>query len=54
MGEATLKEGNSETITRKHYLDLKRPADAEEFFGILPNKKSADNPRTSRGIERQL
>lgn len=25
-------------IIRKHYLDLKRAAEAEQFFGILPKK----------------
>jgi hypothetical protein len=36
MGEAALQAGNSATIIRKHYLDLKTPAEAEEFFGIMP------------------
>ena len=36
MGEAALQAGNSESIIRKHYLDLKTPAEAEQFFGILP------------------
>jgi integrase len=36
MGEAALQAGNSESIIRKHYLDLKSPAEADEFFGILP------------------
>jgi hypothetical protein len=36
MGEAALQAGNSEAIIRKHYLDLKTPAEAEEFFGIMP------------------
>jgi integrase len=39
MGEAALQAGNSETIIRKHYLDLKSPAEAEPFFGILPTKR---------------
>jgi hypothetical protein len=39
MGEAALQAGNSETIIRKHYLDLKSPAEAELFFGILPVKR---------------
>ena len=54
MGEAALQAGNSEATTRRHYLDLKTPAEAEEFFGILPMKKPADSPRTSHGLERQL
>jgi integrase len=36
MGEAALQAGNSESIIRKHYLDLRSPAEAEQFFGILP------------------
>jgi integrase len=36
MGEAALQAGNSESIIRKHYLDLKTPAEAERFFGIFP------------------
>ncbi len=36
MGEAALQAGNSESIIRKHYLDLKSQAEAEEFFSILP------------------
>jgi len=36
MGEAALQAGNSESIIRKHYLDLKSPAEAEQFFSILP------------------
>jgi len=36
MGEAALQAGNSESIIRKHYLDLKTPAEAEQFFAILP------------------
>ena len=41
MGEAALQAGNSESIIRKHYLDLKSAAEADEFFGILP--KQVDN-----------
>lgn len=40
MGEAALQAGNSETIIRKHYLDLKSPAEAEAFFSILPQRKT--------------
>ena len=36
MGEAALQAGNSETIIRKHYLDLKSTEEAEQFFGVLP------------------
>ena len=36
MGEAALQAGNSESIIRKHYLDLKTLAEAEQFFNIRP------------------
>jgi len=44
MGEAALQAGNSESIIRKHYLDLKTAAEAEQFFGILPAKCAAPLP----------
>ena len=36
LGEAALQAGNSESIIRKHYLDLKTTEEAEQFFGIVP------------------
>ncbi|MEX2043862.1 MAG: site-specific integrase, partial [Opitutus sp.] len=36
IGEAALQAGNSESIIRKHYLDLKDAKEAEVFFSILP------------------
>jgi len=44
IGEAAIQAGNSESIIRKHYLDLKTAAEAEAFFGILP-KHVSDLPR---------
>jgi integrase len=38
MGEAALQAGNSESIIRKHYLNLKSPAEAQAFFSILPQR----------------
>lgn len=38
MGEAALQAGNSESIIRKHYLNLKIQAEADEFFSILPKR----------------
>ena len=35
VGEAALQAGNSESVIRKHYLDLKTAAEAAEFFNIL-------------------
>ena len=36
IGEAAIQAGNSEGIIRRHYLDLKSPEEAEQFFSILP------------------
>ncbi|MFA6286995.1 MAG: site-specific integrase [Opitutaceae bacterium] len=44
MGEAALQAGNSETIIRKHYLDLKTTDEAEKFFGILPTPVPVTSP----------
>ena len=41
LGEAALQAGNSEAIIRKHYLDLKSAAEADQFFGILPQRQGA-------------
>ena len=38
LGEAALQAGNSESIIRKHYLDLKSKAEADLFFGIRPKR----------------
>jgi integrase len=38
MGEAALQAGNSESIIRKHYLDLKGKEEAELFWSILPQR----------------
>ena len=44
LGEAALQAGNSESIIRKHYLDLKSTAEAEQFFGIMPKRRVALEP----------
>jgi hypothetical protein len=44
VGEAALQAGNSESIIRKHYLDLKSTAEAEQFFSILPKRRAAREP----------
>jgi integrase len=36
IGEAAIQAGNSEAIVRKHYLDMKTSAEAEQFFSIVP------------------
>lgn len=38
IGEAAIQAGNSEAIIRKHYLDLKTPKEADEFFNIMPKR----------------
>lgn len=42
IGEAAIQAGNSESIIRKHYLDLKSPTEAEEFFGIMPKHAAGE------------
>ena len=44
IGEAALQAGNSESIIRKHYLDLKSKEEAEQFFGILPRYAATTAP----------
>jgi site-specific recombinase XerD len=45
IGEAAIQAGNSESIIRRHYLDLKTTAEAEEFWSILPKSRTvAANP----------
>ena len=46
MGEAALQAGNSETIIRRHYLDLKTPAEAEDFFGNVPQLRQVPAPES--------
>jgi hypothetical protein len=41
MGEAALQSGNSESIIRRHYLDLKSAAEAEDYFTILPQRNAS-------------
>jgi integrase len=41
IGEAAIQAGNSESIIRRHYLDLKSAAEAEEFFAIRPKRQAA-------------
>ncbi len=36
IGEAAIQAGNSESIIRRHYLDLKNKEEGEQFFGIMP------------------
>lgn len=36
MGDAALQAGNSESIIKKHYLNLVSEADAEKFWSIVP------------------
>lgn len=47
MGEAALQAGNSETIIRKHYLDLRSKTEAEAFWMIMPKFAVPASPKTS-------
>jgi integrase len=40
VGDAALQAGNSESIIRKHYLDLKTEAEADDFWRITPEGTS--------------
>jgi integrase len=40
IGEAALQAGNSESIIRRHYLDLKSKEEAEQFFSITPQHQT--------------
>jgi hypothetical protein len=40
MGDAALQAGNSESIIRRHYLNVTTPQEAESFFKIMPGKKT--------------
>ncbi|AWI10303.1 hypothetical protein [Ereboglobus luteus] len=44
MGDTALQAGNSEAIIRRHYLDVKSPAETEAFFNILPRKVPVESP----------
>lgn len=46
IGEAALQAGNSESIIRKHYLDLKSKEEAEEFFSIFPTHARIQRRKT--------
>lgn len=41
MGDAALQAGNSESIIRRHYLNLHPREDGEEFFRIVPGHRRA-------------
>jgi integrase len=43
IGEAAIQAGNSESIIRRHYLDLKNKEEGEQFFGILPRRTAAES-----------
>jgi hypothetical protein len=38
VGDAALQAGNSESIVKKHYLNLRPEEEGAEFFSIVPNK----------------
>ncbi|MEO6994250.1 MAG: site-specific integrase [Lacunisphaera sp.] len=56
IGEAAIQAGNSESIIRKHYLDMKSTVEAEKFYAILPQHvtvvvpKKKNDPRSPEFI----
>lgn len=36
IGEAAIRAGNSESIIRRHYLDVKTQNEGEAFFKLMP------------------
>jgi hypothetical protein len=46
LGEAALQAGNSESIIKKHYLDLKSADEAKQFFSIRPKRADKAAPAT--------
>lgn len=36
IGEAAIQAGNSESIIRRHYLDVKAQSEGEAFFNVMP------------------
>jgi len=38
ISEAAIQASNSESIIRRHYLDLKTTEEADQFFGIMPKR----------------
>ena len=41
IGEASIQAGNSESIIRRHYLDLKSTEEGAAFFAITPKHAQA-------------
>jgi hypothetical protein len=50
IGEAALQAGNSESIIRQHYLDLKTSSEAEAFFSILPKRKAEESAASANSM----
>jgi len=46
IGEAAIQAGNSESIIRKHYLDMKTTEEADAFFGIMPKRSASPSAKT--------
>ncbi len=44
IGEASIQAGNSESIIRRHYLDLKSAEEAKQFFDVMPRHAIAAAP----------
>ena len=47
IGEAAIQAGNSESIVRRHYLDMKTTAEADELFAIRPKYGAASDDNSN-------
>ncbi len=50
MGEAALQAGNSESIIRKHYLNVKSKKESDRFFNIGPKRNAEPTIPTEADI----
>jgi integrase len=50
IGEASIQAGNSESIIRRHYLDLKSTEEGAAFFGITPKHATAAPAATAQPL----
>jgi hypothetical protein len=49
MADTALQAGNSESMIKKHYLNLVTPKDAEKFWAIVPKGRGAKRRSSHKG-----
>jgi hypothetical protein len=49
VGDVALQAGNSESIVKKHYLNLHPKDEAEHFFSLVPDAKNRKAVKTTTG-----